>query len=392
MKREWIAAERVEEVRAAAEGWKRAGAVDSGTFGEISRRYPEPRPLPAPLWRLLTAFFVTAGLLLLTGALFIAFRPEIGTTPLLLLFLSAMCVVAAEVQERSPALALRGGAGAASFWGIVFLLVGVFLFLEETLKVREESGGTILVLASFAFWALAAWRWGSPGYAAFAGISLFILLARAPSGRLLWITSGVALTLVFERVLDRPSWSPSHGRCAAVLVVVGLLGVYAAVNLYSLDHRLVESLRGTGLDLPGPRFQERIWAIVGTAVLPVAVLWWGARSRRTFVLDAGIVIAALSLITLRHYVHIAATWLVLSLAGTALVLLALALNRWLSKGPEKERDGFTAEPLFADEARLRALELAPVVAAHAPGPRPPVEPGYQGGGGSFGGGGAGGSY
>jgi hypothetical protein len=110
------------------------------------------------------------------------------------------------------------------------------------------------------------------------------------------------------------------------------------------------------------------------------------------VLDAGIVIAALSLITLRHYVHIAATWLVLSLAGTALVLLALALNRWLSKGPEKERDGFTAEPLFADEARLRALELAPVVAAHAPGPRPPVEPGYQGGGGSFGGGGAGGSY
>jgi hypothetical protein len=116
------------------------------------------------------------------------------------------------------------------------------------------------------------------------------------------------------------------------------------------------------------------------------------RSRRTFVLDTGIVVAALSLITLRHYVHIAATWLVLTLAGTALVLLALALNRWLSRGPEEERDGFTAEPLFADEARLRALELVPVVAAHAPEARPPVEPGFQGGGGSFGGGGAGGSF
>ncbi len=168
--------------------------------------------------------------------------------------------------------------------------------------------------------------------------------------------------------------------------------MYAAVNLYALDHRLVENLRSAGLDLPGPRFQERIWAMVGTAVLPVAILWWGVRSRWTFVLDAGIVVAALSLITFRHYVHIAATWLVLTLAGTALVLLALALNRWLSKGPEKERDGFTAEPLFADEARVRALELVPVVAAHAPGPRPPVEPGFQGGGGSFGGGGAGGSY
>jgi hypothetical protein len=110
------------------------------------------------------------------------------------------------------------------------------------------------------------------------------------------------------------------------------------------------------------------------------------------VLDTGIVVAALSLITLRYYVHIAATWLVLTLAGTALVLLALALNRWLSRGPEKERDGFTAEPLFADEARVRARELVPVVAAHAPAPQPPAEPGFQGGGGTFGGGGAGGSF
>ena len=129
MKSEWVAFERVEEVRAAADGWKRAGAVDESTFEEISRRFPEQRPLPAPLWRLLTAFFVTAALLLLTAAFLIAFRPPIGTAPLLLSLLSALCVVAAEVQERSPALALRGGAGATTFWGIVFFLAAVFLFL-----------------------------------------------------------------------------------------------------------------------------------------------------------------------------------------------------------------------------------------------------------------------
>jgi hypothetical protein len=392
LRREWAASERVEEVRAAADGWKRAGAIDEGTFEEISRRYPEPRPLPAPLWRILTAFFVTAALLLLTGAFFLALRPEIGTAPLLLLLLSAVCIVATEVQERSPALALRGGAGATSFWGILFFLAGGFLFLEETLKVRERGGMTLLLLAALAAYALAAWRWGSPVYAVLASISFFLVLARAPSGRLLWVAMGIAMTLVFTRVLDHPSWPPSHRACAAALVASGLLGVYAAVNLYALDHRLVENLRGAGLDLPGPRFQERIWAMVGTAVLPVAILWWGVRSRRTFLLDTGLVVAALSLITLRHYVHIAATWLVLTLAGIALVLLALALNRWLSRGPEKERDGFTAEPLFADEARLRALELVPVVAAHAPETRPPVEPGFQGGGGSFGGGGAGGSF
>jgi hypothetical protein len=111
------------------------------------------------------------------------------------------------------------------------------------------------------------------------------------------------------------------------------------------------------------------------------------------------VLFALSLVTLRYYVHVA-LWVVLACAGGGLVLSALALNRWLARAPSRERRGFTAELLFADEARLRVLELVPVVAAHAPaahapeaGPlRPPVEPGFQGGGGSFGGGGAGGSY
>jgi hypothetical protein len=391
VKKDWVAAERVEEVRAAADGWRRAGAVDAGTFKEISGRYPEPRILPSPLWRALTAFFVTAILLLLTGALFMAFRPEIGSAFLLLFFLAVACLVATEAQENAPRLALRGGAGATCFWGILFLLGGLFLLLEETLKVREAGGLTIVVLSSFVLWALAAWRWGSPVCAGFAGISLFLLLARAPLSRLLWIAGGVALTLVFGRFLDRPSWSPSHRRGAAVLVAIGFLGAYAAVNLYSLDHRLVEELGSAGLDAPGPRFSERIESMVLTALFPVAVVAWGIRSRRAFALDTGLALTALSLLTLRFYVHLAATWLLLTLAGAALLLLALFVNRWLAKGGN-ERNGFTADPLFADERRFRALELVPVVAAHAPESRTPAEPGYEGGGGSFGGGGAGGSY
>ena len=68
MKGEWIRAERIEEVRAAAEGWKKARAAEEGTFEEISTRYPEPRVLPAPLWRALVFVFVSLALLLLLGA------------------------------------------------------------------------------------------------------------------------------------------------------------------------------------------------------------------------------------------------------------------------------------------------------------------------------------
>jgi len=392
MKGEWTRAERVEEVRAAAEGWKVAGAIDSGTFEEISRRYPEPRVLPSPLWRALVFVFVSLALLLLLGAFALGTRGGAGAFTVVFFFFAAASLIATEAQENAPRLALRGGAGATSFWGIAFFLAGVFLFLEETLKVRERSGMTLLLLAALAAWALAAWRWGSPVFAVLAAISFFLVLARAPSGRLLWVAMGIAMTLVCARVLDRPSWAPSHRVCAAAPVVVGLLGVYVAVNLYALDHRLVEILRGAGLDLPGPPYRERIWAMVGTAVVPVAVLLGGVRSRRTFVIDVGVVLTALSFLTLRFYVHIAPLWVLLIAAGATLVFLALALNRWLSRGPEKERNGFTAESLFADERGLRVLELAPVVVAYAPGPRPPVEPGFQGGGGTFGGGGAGGSF
>ena len=386
MKTESIAQERIEEVRAAAAGWKRAGAIDTGTLEEISRRYPPHRTIPAPLWRVLVFGFVSLALLLLLGAFALGARPNIGGFGVLLAFFGVACVVATELQEGSPRLALRGSAGATAFWGVAFLLGALFILFEELLHLHEPDGPNALLLAAFTMCALAAWRWGSPAWA------LFLLLARAPAGRLLWIAGGVGLTVLFERALDRPPWAPSHRRCAAVLVVAGLAAVYAAMNPYALDHRLVAFLREAAPGFAGPASFERLFATLGTAILPVGVVWWGVRSRRTFVLDTGLVFAALSFATLRAYVHLGPVWLVLTAAGGAVVVLSLALNRWLAAGAEKERNGFTAEPLFWNEGRLRAIELIPVVAAHAPAVRTPAEAGFEGGGGSFGGGGAGGSY
>jgi hypothetical protein len=115
MKGEWIRAERVEEVRAAAEGWKRAGAVAPRTFEDISGRYPEPRVLPSPLWRVLVFVFVSLALLLLVGAFALGTRSAGAFTVVLFPFATA-CLIAAEAQESAPRLALRGGAGATSFW------------------------------------------------------------------------------------------------------------------------------------------------------------------------------------------------------------------------------------------------------------------------------------
>ena len=69
-----------------------------------------------------------------------------------------------------------------------------------------------------------------------------------------------------------------------------------------------------------------------------------------------------------------------------------AMRRYLDSGPQHERFGFTAEPLFGDPESRGALEVAAGVASFSPGAPPVERPGFEGGGGQFGGGGAPGSF
>jgi uncharacterized membrane protein YgcG len=128
--------------------------------------------------------------------------------------------------------------------------------------------------------------------------------------------------------------------------------------------------------------------MTATALLPVAVLAWGIRTRRVFLIDTGALFLVLSAVTLRHYVRVAPLWAVLAGAGAILLGVALALERWLSRGAGKERGGFTAEPLFSDESKARLLQTIPVAATLGPEATGPPEKAFTPGGGSFGGGGA----
>ncbi len=176
-----------------------------------------------------------------------------------------------------------------------------------------------------------------------------------------------------------------------MLVLIGVIAAYAAVNVYSLDEHLLEDFRRlapTRIVRPPGLFAL---SALGTAVVPLVAFVWGARSRRTFLIDTGIVLLGFSLVTLRHYVHIAPLWVVLTISGAVLVVLALAVERALRRAPGAEISGFTADPLFSDEQRRQALQIVPVVATFTPAAPGPAaeEKDFAGGGGRFGGGGAG---
>lgn len=390
MRRESVTWERASEVREAAEGWLRAGAIERSSHEAIRRAYPDPCVTPAAVWRALTAVLVTAVVLCTVGAVWVAVQPGAPGLSLLLFLFAGASFTAAECLQASPRLARRGAAGATAFWGIVLLLVGLGLFILDGAGVNFERALDAVLLVGALVWAAGCWRWGHPLFAGFSAVSLFLYLGRLPLGRVLWVIVGSALITLAARRLDHAAWAPSHRRAAVVVLLAAVAAVYVAVNVYSLDERLLENLRPFApprLAVPAGLF---VLAALATALLPLVVLVWGLRSRRTFLLDAGIVLLALSLATLRHYVHVAPVWVVLMASGVVLVGLALVVERALRRGAGGERAGFTADLLFSAERGQHVLQTLPVVAAFAPAASTAAaeEERFAGGGGAFGGGGA----
>jgi hypothetical protein len=390
MRRHSATWERAAEVRNAAEGWLRARAVDQPTYEAIKSEYPDPCVTPSAVWRVLTAVLVTAVSLCTLGAVWVAAEPGARGLSLLLLVFAGASFTATECLEASPRLARRGAAGATAFWGSVFLLVGLGLFILDGAGVNFDRALDAVLLAGALVWALACWRWGNPLFAGLSAISLFLFLGRLPLGRVLWVLVGSALVGLAARRSTAAAWPPSHRRASMIMLVIGVAAVYAAVNVYSLDEQLLENLRSFApprIALPRGLL---LLTTIATALLPLMVLGWALRSRRAVLLDAGIVLLALSLVTLRHYVHVAPIWMVLTAAGAGLIGLALVVERALRRSPGGERAGFTADVLFSDEQRQHVLQTLPVVAAFTPAASaaPTEEKGFAGRGGAFGGGGA----
>ncbi len=394
MRPESIAWERAAEVRAAADGWRRAGAIGAPTHEAIRNAYSDPCVIPSAVWRVLTAVMVTAVVLCTFGAFALIISPrEVGQGLLLWLF-GAACVVATERLEVSRRFARRGAAGAAAFWGILLFLGGLALLLRQIRAIPGEDALRLFLLTSALAWAVACWRWGSPLFAGLSVASFFVLLAQMPFGRVLWIVVGVVLTGVAARRLDDGALAPSHRRAAMVVLLAAVAAIYVALNIYSLDHDLLRTLRPLAPQRVVPSAVVFAGAAVATAVLPLGVLAWGWRSRRTVLLDAGIVLVALSLVTLRYYMHIAPLWAVLLISGATLVALALAVERALRRAPGGEQAGFTSEALFSDDRGQKALQVVAVAGTLTPAAAAaaPAERSFVPGGGASGGAGASGKF
>jgi len=390
-------AERSQEVREAARDWGAEGLIDAVALAAIEAAHPDDRRRLSPSFRALAfaatgiavaaAFYLLVVLMDLDGAR--AFRG-------LALFFGAALGAASEYL-RGPLRLMRAGTETATALAAgLFLQMGlaVTLFGDDPWS-EEEPLRMLLLLGILVFGAL-AWRHGSATAAAVAAGQLAALLARFPASRWSWTLAAMALIPLSAQGGSAARLSPSQRRACTVVLVMALVGLYAAWHVLSWDFQLFES------GFSG-RFQGAIYGegqrgllrglfIAATALLPLAMIAWGTASRRRVILNAGILLAAASLATVRYYVHLAPLWLNLCAFGILLIGLALGVRRWLERGAAGERHGWTARALLGGSASRRLAETAVALAVAAPQPVPEAEPGFSGEGGRSGGAGASGDW
>jgi hypothetical protein len=165
------------------------------------------------------------------------------------------------------------------------------------------------------------------------------------------------------------------------LQAAALAGIYLVLNL---------QITGLGGYRVGGWFYWCTYAM--TWILPAVGLRLGIGDRDRELMDVGLLLAIVTLVTSKPYLGWPRnTWDPI-VFGVALMALALAVRRWLDHGPDGERRGITASRLLdRDRAALSTLSIASalVPAAATPGaPAPRADPpsaafdgGRSGGGG-----------
>lgn len=135
------------------------------------------------------------------------------------------------------------------------------------------------------------------------------------------------------------------------------------------------------------------WAMIW--LLPAAGLWLGLQRKDRLIIDVSIAMTLLTLTTNKRYLGWTAHAWDPMVLGVVLMTSAIVIRRWLQRGPNGERDGFTALRLLrSDERKLAAVSIASsMMQPHTSNAKQTDAPhAFREGGGSSGGGGASGTF
>ena len=318
------------------------------------------------------------------------------TTGVFALIFAAVCYAAAEVAASRARLYRYGIEEALAVCSVGFLCIGMqdALFNGSFYSPRPVTSECLVFIAGAG---LSLWIWRRFGlWYAFPAAMIFAIFVPgywsfSHAGQRLMVAAFYAVGLIgvaAARSRHRFDYlSDVYSLAEAFL----WLGIYLAINLQLSS--LALAVRGWGGTRLSPEFGTSFywstWVMIWC--LPLVVLVRGIRERNRPVIAAGIVAAALTMITNKPYLgwprH---TWDPM-LFGVLLTGVAFFVRRWLDGGPGKVRCGFTAERLSGRDKHWMSAGSAVfgLLTPESITPAAQTQPsGVKFGGGSSGGGGA----
>jgi hypothetical protein len=293
------------------------------------------------------------------GLFFGVFFPSEQTAGVFLLIFAPISYAAAEFAVSRAKLYRYGIEEALVVCSIGFLCVGMELALFSGAFSSARHTAEFMVPAAGIIAAL--WIWHRFGlHYAFLGAMIFVVWLAYD-----WTTSHAAQHLVVAALyavglLAVVALSPRHRFTYlhdeySIAEALLWLGIYLAVNLQLSSVDLLRQWWGglrAAAEFSRP-FYWTTWVLIWC--LPPIVLARGLRGKDRFVIAVGAISAILTLATNKPYLgwprH---TWDPM-LLGILLSGVALFLRRWLSRGADGIRHGFTARRLSGKDKHLMSV-------------------------------------
>lgn len=352
--------------------------------------------------RLILFLFTLIGVGAAAGLFFVAFlsRPSDETVGVFLLIFAAVCYAAAEFAVSRACLYRYGIEEALAVCSVGCLCVGMQLAFFSGIPYSPKPDPVqCLIPAAGAIFSHWIWRrfglwYGFVGAMAFAiflpGYWTSSHAAQHVIVAAFYAAGLIALTAVRSRhrldYLDE-----DYSLVEAFL----WLGIYLTINLqFSLNLPAQWWAGGTGAASEfGRPFYWTTWVLIWC--LPPVILTRGVREKDRFVLAAGAIAAVLTFVSNKPYLgwprH---TWDPMIL-GVLLTGVALFVRRWLARGPNGIRHGFTAARLSGKDKHWMDAGSAVLglISPQSITPSPQTSSSdFRFGGGQTGGGGAGGDF
>jgi hypothetical protein len=384
-------------IRKQAKTWQRSGFVSKNQLRIIEERTPAQLITTSLCFRLLY-FFFTLLCLIATVCLIIWLLDVDDEFPLGIIFL-VFCIpmyILAEYTIHHYHFYRHGIEEALALMSLSFFCGGIVLIIFPTTWHRSDPGISTFAAfcCAFAYWLYLRFGFLYGALISMAALSLFIFqfFFSPQTDRILcFLCFGLLFLISLQTESD--ALADFRKKRKGIIQAFLFAGIYLSINLRLFN--VAESWIGhTPTDLsPYACFPLEVYwtTYILIYLIPMIGLYLGIKNRKRVLINVAAIALALSLATnkdylgLRHY-----TWDSI-IFGTMLVLVAVFVIRWLAKGQNKERYGFTAERTLKPEAY--GLNLAEIGAAALPGitsspvetqstDPSPFEGGQSGGGGA----------